>query len=196
MNQPGGGKRRSNPGETRDRRALLKMFRGRAMLGRGSVPAGICAFAEPTGNGKAPVSDGFRFCALDLRSSVPWPPCLAAVEIMARFTIKRLRPALQEKYRWSPIGSTSTPLKINDFLDDGEVCGDSVYHAWSVLKDEGRSLQVGDLLIAEDDKVYQCTYSGFEEASWMPIADTASAKPNENEPDAAILASREVEAAS
>lgn len=85
---------------------------------------------------------------------------------------------------------------MNDFLDDGEVFGDSVYHAWSVLKEEGRSLHVGDLLIAEDDKVFQCTYSGFEEASWMPIAETASAKLNENEPDAAVLASREAEAAS
>jgi hypothetical protein len=101
---------------------------------------------------------------------------------MATFTIKRLRPALQEKYRWSPIGSSSIPLKINDYLDDGEVSAESVYHAWVLLKSEERALQVGDLLVSEADKVFQCTYSGFEEATWMPAAEGMASKPNESEP--------------
>lgn len=101
---------------------------------------------------------------------------------MATFTIKRLRPALQEKYRWSPIGPSSIPLKVNDYLDDGEVSAESVYHAWALLKSEERALQVGDLLASEDDKVFQCTYSGFEEATWLPQADSTAAKPNESEP--------------
>jgi hypothetical protein len=101
---------------------------------------------------------------------------------MATFTIKRLRPALQEKYRWSPIGATAIPLKINDYLDDGEVSAESVYHAWVLLKSEERALQVGDLLVSEDDKVFQCTYSGFEESTWMPSAEGSASKPNECEP--------------
>lgn len=121
---------------------------------------------------------------------VPWR---ATVEYMPRFIIKRLRPALQEKYRWTPIGSSPNPLKDSDFLDDGEVSADSVYHAWVLLKTEERALHVGDLLVSEDDKVFQCTYSGFEEAAWMPSAESPGSRPNESQPGAVVAASGHAE---
>ena len=109
---------------------------------------------------------------------------------MATFFIKRLRPFLQEKYRWSPIGAVPNPLKPNDFLDDGEILGDSVYHAWTLLREQSRELRVGDLLVTESESVFICTYSGFEEAAWLaPVADSAS-QPDENEPGRDAVASQ------
>ncbi|MCC7342906.1 MAG: hypothetical protein IT170_17625 [Bryobacterales bacterium] len=101
---------------------------------------------------------------------------------MATFLIKRLRPFLQEKYKWSPIGGSLNPLKINDFLDDGEILADSVYHAWSLLREQARELRVGDLLVSENESVYLCTYSGFEEAVWLPPAGGEEARQGGKEP--------------
>ncbi|MCC6264174.1 MAG: hypothetical protein IT169_11395 [Bryobacterales bacterium] len=101
---------------------------------------------------------------------------------MATFLIKRLRPFLQEKYKWSPIGGPLNPLKINDFLDDGEILADSVYHAWTRLREEARELRVGDLLVSENESVYLCTYSGFEEAAWLPPTGVEVARQDGKDP--------------
>lgn len=95
---------------------------------------------------------------------------------MAKFFIKRLKPSLQEKYKWSPIGPGPNSLKISDYLDDGHIDGDSVYHAWTCLRDAERELRVGDVLASEDASVYLCTYSGFEEAAWLLPAEGDVAK--------------------
>ena len=100
---------------------------------------------------------------------------------MATFFIKRLRPFLQEKYKWSPIGAVPNPLKPNDFLDDGEIQGDSVYHAWTLLREQSRELHVGDLLVTEADSIFVCTYSGFEEAAWLPPAAGSASGQDENQ---------------
>lgn len=109
---------------------------------------------------------------------------------MATFFIKRLRPFLQEKYKWSPIGSTLNPLKVNDFLDDGEILADSVYHAWTLLREESRELRVGDLLVSESEAVFLCTYSGFEEAAWLPTATGEVPRRDGEEPGPDTVASQ------
>lgn len=101
---------------------------------------------------------------------------------MATFFIKRLRPSLQEKYKWAPVGSVSNPLKPNDFLDDGEVEGESVYHAWTQLREQSRDLRVGDLLVTAEESVFVCTYSGFEEAQWLPPVAGSELSPGKNQP--------------
>lgn len=113
---------------------------------------------------------------------------------MAIFSIKRLRPSLQEKYKWAPVGAVSNPLKPNDFLDDGEVDGDSVYHAWAQLREESRDLRVGDVLVTPEGGIFVCTYSGFEEAQWLAVPGDGSASPEEIEvgPSATVPAPKEI----
>lgn len=101
---------------------------------------------------------------------------------MAKFFIKRLKPSLQEKYKWSPIGPGPNSLKISDYLDDGHVDGDSVYHAWTLLRDAEKELRVGDVLAVEDGSVHLCTYSGFEEAVWLLPAEGDIAKAGHQDP--------------
>ena len=113
---------------------------------------------------------------------------------MATFFIKRLRPFLQEKCKWSPIGGPLSPLKVNDFLDDGEVLADSLYHAWALLREQSKDLRVGDLLVTESESVFVCTYSGFEEASWLPAA--VAPAPDEKDSGRDAVASQIAEAGS
>lgn len=108
---------------------------------------------------------------------------------MAIFFIKRLRPFLQEKYKWSPLSTAPNPLKQNDFLDDGDILADSVYHAWKLLQEQSRELRVGDLLVTESESVFLCTYSGFEEAAWLPPAAGSTFQPGGNEPGHDSIAS-------
>ena len=115
---------------------------------------------------------------------------------MATFFIKRLRPFLQEKCKWSPIGGPLNPLKANDFLDDGEVQADSVYHAWALLREQSKDLRVGDLLVAESETVFVCTYSGFEVGTWLPTATDAAPGSDEKAPGQDVVASNVTESGS
>lgn len=89
---------------------------------------------------------------------------------MANFSIRRLRDAQQEKFRWTPQQTTGTALllKESDYQDDGEVDADSPYEAWLLLRKQQRELRVGDVLVTEGSgTTHICRYSGFEEAQWF-----------------------------
>lgn len=73
----------------------------------------------------------------------------------------------RQQFRWAPHVSGCAAVKAKDFVEDGVVEALHQYDAWGRLRVEERSLQVGDLLEAEDGKLTICKYVGFEPASWV-----------------------------
>lgn len=86
---------------------------------------------------------------------------------MPAYKIHRLKPSQYEHFRWAPHTSGSAQVRPKDYEAAGEIEAQSVYAAWSQLKDEDRPLRVGDLLESGEGGLRIFKYVGFEEAQWV-----------------------------
>jgi hypothetical protein len=92
---------------------------------------------------------------------------------MPAYRIHRLKPNQRQQFRWAPHTSGAAAVRPKDYAQGGSVEAPGAYAAWTSLRETGQPLEVGDLLEAEDGKLYICKYVGFEEARWMlPEAQT------------------------
>lgn len=72
----------------------------------------------------------------------------------------------RNRFRWAPHVSGPAAVRRKDYQEDGQVEASSPYAAWKQLRDGGRQLQVGDLLLSEDGQARIYKYVGFEPAVW------------------------------
>ena len=86
---------------------------------------------------------------------------------MPAYRIHRLKENQRQQFRWAPHTSGAAFVKPKDYAEGGGVEAPGAYAAWMSLRDTEQALQVGDLLEAEDGKLYICKYVGFEEARWV-----------------------------
>lgn len=86
---------------------------------------------------------------------------------MVAYRIHRLKENQRQQFRWAPHTSGAAFVKPKDYAEGGGVEAPGAYAAWMSLRDTEQALQVGDLLEAEDGKLYICKYVGFEEARWV-----------------------------
>ena len=86
---------------------------------------------------------------------------------MPVYRIYRLRESRQKSFRWAPHISGVTTVNPKNYSDDGMAEASTPYAAWFWLRENGRSLEVGDLLEDPKGELSICKYVGFEEANWI-----------------------------
>ncbi len=86
---------------------------------------------------------------------------------MPAFKIHRIRDSQFEHFRWSPHTAGAANVKPKDYEAGGEVEAESVYAAWSALRETENALRIGDLLESVDGALHICKYVGIEEAHWI-----------------------------
>jgi hypothetical protein len=100
---------------------------------------------------------------------------------MARYRIHRIKETPLENFRWAlQIGGLAV-AKPKDYELDREIEASSPYAAWKLLRAEGHSLRVGDILECVHPegaagRLVIAKYIGFEPAQWfVPEPPTAAA---------------------
>jgi hypothetical protein len=88
------------------------------------------------------------------------------MEIMPAFKIHRMKDPAQQHFRWAAHTTGETLVKPKDYALSGEIEAESPYAAWTLLRESGNPLRVGDLLEIESGGLRICKYVGFEEARW------------------------------
>lgn len=78
-----------------------------------------------------------------------------------------MRDSLRQQFRWAPHVAGAATVKPKDYEADGHVEAQNEYAAWRTLRENGRPLDVGDLLETEDGQLRICKYVGFEPAQWV-----------------------------
>ncbi len=97
---------------------------------------------------------------------------------MPVFRIYRLKETSFQQFRWAPHTAGASQVKRKDYEPDGEVEAETVYEAWSRLRQSERPLRIGDLLESEDSRLAICKYVGFEDAAWfVPEVKPAAGEP-------------------
>jgi hypothetical protein len=86
---------------------------------------------------------------------------------MPLYRIHRMKDSPKQQFRWAPHVSGIASLKPRDYELRGEVEALNEYEAWSLLRQGGDPLAVGDLLEGEDGQLRVCKYVGFEPAQWV-----------------------------
>src|SRR6059058_5334763 len=86
---------------------------------------------------------------------------------MPLYRVFRMKDSPRQQFRWAPHVSGPANVKPKDFEPAGQVEALHEYSAWSVLRESGQPLAVGDLLEGEDGRLRICKYVGFEPAQWM-----------------------------
>lgn len=86
---------------------------------------------------------------------------------MPAFKVYRLKDSHYQQFRWSPHTTGAAQVKSKEYEPAGQVDAPNVYSAWSLLRDQGQALRVGDLLESENGDLRICKYVGFEEAQWV-----------------------------
>ena len=69
--------------------------------------------------------------------------------------------------RWAPHTSGVAWLKPKDYTEEDAIEAANLYAAWSLLKEAGRPLRIGDVLEAASGELHICKYVGLEEARWQ-----------------------------
>jgi hypothetical protein len=86
---------------------------------------------------------------------------------MPLYRIYRMKDSPRQQFRLAPHVSGCATVKPRDYEQRGEMQALNEYDAWSISKDSGEPLAVGDLLETEDGHLRVCKYVGFEPAQWM-----------------------------
>jgi hypothetical protein len=86
---------------------------------------------------------------------------------MPHYRIFRMKDSPRQQFRWAPHVSGTASAKPKDYEEQGQVEALHEYDAWRILREQGDSLQVGDLLEGEDGRLRICKYVGFEPAQWI-----------------------------
>jgi len=86
---------------------------------------------------------------------------------MPSFRIFRMKEAERQRFRWAPHSSGVSQARPRDYEEAGAVEAESVYAAWSHLRQTDRPLEVGDILEIPDQGLRIYKYVGFEEARWV-----------------------------
>ncbi len=86
---------------------------------------------------------------------------------MPSYRIYAMKEAPRKQFRSAPHVSGETAVKRRDYDEAGTVETSSEYAAWSLLRETGRPLAVGDLLEADTGALRICKYVGFEVAHWL-----------------------------
>lgn len=86
---------------------------------------------------------------------------------MASYRIHKLKDHLRQQFRSAPHVSGSASVKPRDYEPGDAIQATSPYAAWFALRESAHSLEVGDLLEAEDGALRICKFVGFEEAQWV-----------------------------
>ena len=85
---------------------------------------------------------------------------------MPAYRIYRMKETPRQQFRWAPHVSGSASIRPKDYEKGGEVEARNEYDAWSLLKESGEPLSVGDLLETESGELRLCKYVGLEPAQW------------------------------
>ncbi len=117
---------------------------------------------------------------------------------MAKYRAHYLRNDLSRRFRELPAASAKKQVRARDYPVNAEIEAEGEYAAWHQLQAfdsgqpgeaAGRAFAVGDVLEAEDGKLFLCLFGGFEEASWwVPEASAeavVAALPGGEQPQAA-----------
>lgn len=86
---------------------------------------------------------------------------------MPLYRIHRLRESLRLHFRQTPHTSGIAIVKPKDYELADSVEAENPYAAWSVRKEAGQSLQVGDVLEVEGGTLQIYKFIGFEPAQWF-----------------------------
>ena len=93
----------------------------------------------------------------------------------------------RQQFRWAPHVSGTASVKPKDYEEQGKVEALHEYDAWRILREQGDSLQVGDLLEGEDGRLRICKYVGFEPAQWIIPEPRQHVDPLAGPPDPSVL---------
>jgi len=85
---------------------------------------------------------------------------------MPVYKIYSLKDAQQQQFRWAPHTSGTSVVRPRDYREAGHIEAPTPYAAWSLLRQQGTPLRVGDLLESEEGDIRICKYVGLEEARW------------------------------
>ncbi len=85
---------------------------------------------------------------------------------MPLYRVHRMKDAPRQNFRNAPHVSGCATVRPKDFERSGEVEARNEYHAWQLLKESDRPLEVGDLLETEGGELRVCKYVGLEPAQW------------------------------
>jgi hypothetical protein len=97
--------------------------------------------------------------------------------LMPSFKIHRLRESPFQQFRWAPHAAGACQVKPRDYLEEGRIEASGLYAAWSLLRDSGQALRIGDILEDESGGLRICKYVGFEEAHWSLPETPVSGSP-------------------
>lgn len=86
----------------------------------------------------------------------------------------------RQQFRWAPHVTGAASVKRRDYDEAERVEARDEYHAWRLMRDSERPLQVGDLLELEDATLRICKYVGFERAEWVAGQPVAPGQPEAN----------------
>jgi hypothetical protein len=86
---------------------------------------------------------------------------------MPNYRVFRMKDSPRQQFRWAPHVSGPANARPKDFEPSGEVEALHEYDAWSILREAGMPLAVGDLLESADGQLRICKYVGFEPAQWV-----------------------------
>ena len=86
---------------------------------------------------------------------------------MPSYRIHTMKEAPRRQFRSAPHVSGETAVKRKDYDAAGTVEASSEYAAWSLLRETGCALSVGDLLETGAGELRICKYVGFEAAHWL-----------------------------
>lgn len=85
---------------------------------------------------------------------------------MAVYRIFRMKENERQRFRWAPHTSGTTLVKPKDFEENGSVEASSFYDAWTLSKAMDAPIDIGDILVANEE-MRILKYIGFEEAKWV-----------------------------
>ena len=86
---------------------------------------------------------------------------------MPSYRIYTMKEAPRRQFRSAPHVSGETAVKRKDYDEAGAVEASSQYAAWSLRRESGSPLAVGDLLETDTGELCICKYVGFEVAHWL-----------------------------
>jgi len=86
---------------------------------------------------------------------------------MPVYRIHRMKDAPRQQFRWAPHVGGEAQVRAKDYEEGGQVTASNEYHAWRLLREAERPLDIGDLLETEQGGLRICKYVGFEAAQWV-----------------------------
>jgi len=86
---------------------------------------------------------------------------------MPLYRIYRMKDSPRQQFRWAPHVSGTANAKPKEYEEHGQVEALHEYDAWRMLREQGDTLLVGDLLEGPEGQLRICKYVGFEPAQWL-----------------------------